>query len=1039
MELRYTSKSVIALLLGAVMAQGLSAQQSLTIGSRAHDVLVMSLAEPAPANTEFRGGAPVNDDCVGAVVEALAVGDSVERTGDNTGATNSYGFGDDVWEAFTITECADVTVEYCGTTPAFTGVPLSSLFLDCPLTNLVWIGNSNVSICGDGNFRFTYPQLHPGTYYFPVYMGATSTGPYQITFIAAACSGAVPVNDDCSGAIALTVSPACSPIDGDVLNASISGGSLPGIGCSNGDSSEDVWFSFVASATDHSILVDPSDQLSVVIEVHEGDCSGSNLVECLEGDNFGTPEQLDATGLTIGSTYYIRIYDWYAGVPVSTTFDICVVGPTDCLADAGTLATLNPEICFTGTNRVVAQPNGDAVVPPEYNTIYLLTVAPGSVIMQMAGVPEFDVTAVGSYTVHTLVYDPATLDTASIVLGSTTAQDVAAVLLQGGGTVCGSLDLIGVTIDAIICLPCDADAGTITADEAEVCLVAGSAMISATPDGNSVVPFGYGMVYVLTQGPGLVIVDAAITPDFEVTVAGGYAIHTFVYEANTFDLGSIDFDVTTASDVDTMLVQGGGVICASLDMTGAAIAVNDCIICEANAGTLTADTNAVCLLAGSADISATADGNSVVPPGYETIYVLTQGFGLVIVGVDANPSFTVTAQGTYTIHTLVYDTLTLDLGIVEIGVTTGFNVNALLIQGGGTICGSLDVTGAAIVVNDCAPANDDCANAAGLPINAVGACPGTAAGGDNTYATHDGNDPTCDVSTVGYADVWYTFNSGNNTTVTLDLDPGTMVDWAVEVLLGCGGNDLYCEVQPQGPIVLTTTLNTIYVVRVYSNLQFGGGGAFTICLSGAEPTVVCDGGNVQTVSGGTSETVCQDAQADVINFATTSGSGENYVYVLTDASNIIVTTLVGGSLDFNSAPLGSYRVWGISYNGDLVGADPGSDATLVTSTGTCIDLSNNFVSVTVEICNGITDATGASWNIFPNPGHGDFTLSYSGADALTVIEVTDMRGRILHQERGAMVRGQQVTVSLGGQLAPGIYSVRLTNAAGSAALRMTVR
>ena len=34
------------------------------------------------------------------------------------------------------------------------------------------------------------------------------------------------------------------------------------------------------------------------------------------------------------------------------------------------------------------------------------------------------------------------------------------------------------------------------------------------------------------------------------------------------------------------------------------------------------------------------------------------------------------------------------------GVTTGFDVNALLIQGGGDICASLDVTGTTIPVDN---------------------------------------------------------------------------------------------------------------------------------------------------------------------------------------------------------------------------------------------------------------------------------------------------------------------------------------------------
>jgi hypothetical protein len=47
---------------------------------------------------------------------------------------------------------------------------------------------------------------------------------------------------------------------------------------------------------------------------------------------------------------------------------------------------------------------------------------------------------------------------------------------------------------------------------------------------------------------------------------------------------------------------------------------------------------------------------------------------------------------------LVYDPATLNLGIVVPGVTTGFDVNSLLVQGGGSICASLDVQGAPFLV-----------------------------------------------------------------------------------------------------------------------------------------------------------------------------------------------------------------------------------------------------------------------------------------------------------------------------------------------------
>ncbi|MEM7534515.1 MAG: hypothetical protein AAF639_20200, partial [Chloroflexota bacterium] len=126
--------------------------------------------------------------------------------------------------------------------------------------------------------------------------------------------------------------------------------------------------------------------------------------------------------------------------------------------------------------------------------------------------------------------------------------------------------------------------------------------------------------------------------------------------------------------------------------------------CSADAGTLTAAASNVTLSGGSATISATPNGDIAVPAGYETLYVLTSGAGLVIEQTSATPSFTVNAAGNYTIHTLVAETSDnadpdfLDLSIVVPGTTTGFDVNGLLQQGGGSICGSLDVAGTPIAV-----------------------------------------------------------------------------------------------------------------------------------------------------------------------------------------------------------------------------------------------------------------------------------------------------------------------------------------------------
>src|SRR5690606_37069659 len=91
-----------------------------------------------------------------------------------------------VWEAFTITECLDVTVSYCGTTPVFGGA-LIDLYVGCDEVAGFSNGvrhpeeNINTTDCSDGNFTIPYEQLAPGTYYIAVIAGPGTVGDYVLT------------------------------------------------------------------------------------------------------------------------------------------------------------------------------------------------------------------------------------------------------------------------------------------------------------------------------------------------------------------------------------------------------------------------------------------------------------------------------------------------------------------------------------------------------------------------------------------------------------------------------------------------------------------------------------------------------------------------------------------------------------------------------------------------------------------------------------------------------------------------------------------
>jgi hypothetical protein len=219
-------------------------------------------------------------------------------------------------------------------------------------------------------------------------------------------------------------------------------------------------------------------------------------------------------------------------------------------------------------------------------------------------------------------------------------------------------------------------------------------MLSATAGGNAVQPAGYSTIYVLTQGEGLVIQQVGATPEFTVTETGNYTIHTFIYPEG-LDLSIVELGVTTGFDVNSLLIQGGGDLCASLDVAGAPIHVEAGDEgCVASAGTVYSYQPIQCIDGGVATIYAEENEAPVIPDSYTQLFVLTDAFTLTILDVSTTPQFDVNHAGFYRIHSLVYNPNTLDLGIVQFGHTTAFEVLHLLEQGGGDICASLDVYGA---------------------------------------------------------------------------------------------------------------------------------------------------------------------------------------------------------------------------------------------------------------------------------------------------------------------------------------------------------
>ncbi len=130
---------------------------------------------------------------------------------------------------------------------------------------------------------------------------------------------AAPANDSCGAAIALTASATATcgtVVSGTTVSATASPGH-PAPSCSATGVNDDVWYKFIATATTHKITISNVSS-TVAAAVYTG--SNCSLTQVSGACASGGPT---VSGLTIGTTYYVRVYTTVSTVTYSN-FDICV-------------------------------------------------------------------------------------------------------------------------------------------------------------------------------------------------------------------------------------------------------------------------------------------------------------------------------------------------------------------------------------------------------------------------------------------------------------------------------------------------------------------------------------------------------------------------------------------------------------------------------------------------------------------------------------------------------------------------------------------
>ncbi|MFH1373637.1 MAG: GEVED domain-containing protein [bacterium] len=242
--------------------------------------------------------AGANDDCNSVTPDALPA----TWVGNNEGATfDTYcqWFGDypNVWHAFTITECMDITIDYCGTAAGW-GNGWLNLVTDCDCPDGTLLSYSGYDFnCANGNPQIYFSGLEAGTYYYPVMLdpGNGAVGDYELYVYGVPCPPA-PENDDCASAEEI----------GDVTDQpfSTTTATNDGAGYTTGPN---LWYCYTATCTGDATVSLCGSSYDTKVAAYDG-CSCDPLGTLLaSNDDFCSMQSEITFSVTEGNQYLIEV------------------------------------------------------------------------------------------------------------------------------------------------------------------------------------------------------------------------------------------------------------------------------------------------------------------------------------------------------------------------------------------------------------------------------------------------------------------------------------------------------------------------------------------------------------------------------------------------------------------------------------------------------------------------------------------------------------------------------------------------------------
>jgi hypothetical protein len=811
-------------------------------------------------------------------------------------------------------------------------------------------------------------------------------------------SFAQPSNNECSAAITLTSNTSCVNTGGTNVNATWNPSTFPGatIGC-GATNKLDVWYKFVAQAATETITVSSAPS-QIRVQLLSGTCGSFTSLYC--GNT-----SIAATGLTVGTTYYIRVYTQNNN---TSAFNICVTHAPPANDDcSGAISLTSNSSCVnTASTLNLATANGTTPLgcfaAGTYYDVWFSFVAATTtetVTISSLGTnitnPQIQIYGGTCGALSNLTACGATTVTKSgLTIGTTYYVRVAnlgGISPSGSGTVANFNICVTHTAPAN-----DLCSGAISIIQSASCVNTAGILVGATYTTISSIGCGtasrndvwYSFTATSTNAT-IALSSAPTNPRLQLFSGTCGTLTSITCGANTLLTTGLTIGNTYYIRVytDPDVLNGTFNICVtsstvSNDDCGGAISLTSGNSCSNTAGTLNNATVTTGLPIGC------ESGGAHYDVWYKfTAVAATETITISSLGANITSSEMQLYSGTCGALTSLQCAASPTLSITRAGLTVGATYYVRVSNVGTNPSGSGTVANFNICVTHTGVPNDLCSSA--IMLTSGYSCSptiGTVANSTVTSTTH-----TCGGAAPNY-DVWYSFVA-QSTTPTLDISQvGSNFNTTkinVELFTGSCAGSVICLSGLTS--TLTTVIGTTYFIRIYgTNAIPASNGEFSICLT--DPGPPSNDACSAAITLAASSTICTPTTG-TLAYATASSPSVTSSCSGTPGADVwysFVASSVFPTITINN--FGTSLASGVTKYIQLLSGNCGvfTEISCMSGTGTSLSLLPVGTGLTVgatyyvRIYTATVTPTGATWSYdicVTNPGTGsianiDYSKSY---------------------------------------------------------------